>query len=136
MPRSKRSAASTTDRAAEELAHQAEYYAKLPLDQRSASFEWRRRWFALSRSADERALGKARDLANAHKRHLIDTAGRNSGMIAGYDPAGAGSPWFPIGPRNVNGRDKALAVHPTDPDTLYAGAASGGVRKTIDGGQT
>ena len=34
--------------------------------------------------------------------------------LAGYAPAGVGSPWFTIGPRNVNGRVKALAVHPTD----------------------
>src|SRR2546428_382733 len=56
--------------------------------------------------------------------------------IAGYAPAGAGTPWFSIGPRNVNGRMKALAVHPTDPNTVYAGAASGGVWKSTDGGQS
>ena len=36
----------------------------------------------------------------------------------------------------MNGRVKALAVHPTDPNTVYAGAASGGVWKSVDGGQT
>ena len=30
----------------------------------------------------------------------------------------------------------ALAIHPTDPLIMYAGAASGGVYKTIDGGET
>ena len=35
----------------------------------------------------------------------------------------------------VSGRVRALAVHPTDPSTLYIGAANGGIWKTIDGGQ-
>ena len=107
-----------------------------PLSQRSAAFDWRRRWFELSRDSDELALMNARDVAIDHKVRLIELAGPNSGAVAGYDPAGAGSPWFSIGPRNVNGRVKALAVHPTDPNTVYAGAASGGVWKSTDGGQT
>jgi photosystem II stability/assembly factor-like uncharacterized protein len=36
----------------------------------------------------------------------------------------------------VSGRVRGLAVHPTNPDIVYAGAASGGVWKTTDGGQT
>jgi len=35
----------------------------------------------------------------------------------------------------VSGRVKALAVHPTDPLTVYIGTASGGLWKTIDGGE-
>ncbi|MCX6224043.1 MAG: T9SS type A sorting domain-containing protein, partial [Bacteroidia bacterium] len=34
----------------------------------------------------------------------------------------------------VGGRVRAIAVHPTDPQTLYIGAASGGIWKTTDGG--
>jgi photosystem II stability/assembly factor-like uncharacterized protein len=117
-------------------ANQADLLANLPFAQRNASFEWRKRWFSVSRSTDERALRDARDLALVHKRRLIESAGPKSGVLAGYDPASAGSPWFPIGPRNVNGRVKALAVHPTAPNTVYAGAASGGVWKSVDGGQT
>jgi photosystem II stability/assembly factor-like uncharacterized protein len=136
MKKRKPAATRKTDAINEELAAQSERVAMLPLAQRSSSLEWRRRWFSLSRSADDRALGKARDSAYVHKMRLIAAAGRKTGEIAGYDPAGAGSPWFPLGPRNVNGRVKALAVHPTQPDTLYAGAASGGVWKSSDGGQT
>ncbi len=94
------------------------------------------RRFDLSRSADIAALTAVRDQALAHKASLIQQVGVRSGSIAGYDPAGAGSPWYSIGARNVNGRVKALAVHPTNPDIVYAGAASGGVWKSIDGGQT
>jgi photosystem II stability/assembly factor-like uncharacterized protein len=112
------------------------YLAQISFAQRNPTFEWRRRWFTLSRSADQKALLQVRDLANVHKRTLIEKFGRKSAAIAGYDPAGSGSPWFLIGPRNVNGRVKAIAVHPGDPNTLYAGAASGGVWKSVDGGQT
>ncbi len=42
--------------------------------------------------------------------------------------------WQFAGPSNVGGRITALAVHPDAPDTVYAGAAVGGVFKSIDGG--
>jgi photosystem II stability/assembly factor-like uncharacterized protein len=53
--------------------------------------------------------------------------------------------WQPLGPRPIveeywsgtddaSGRVVAIAPHPTDPDTVYVGAASGGVWKTTDGG--
>ena len=54
--------------------------------------------------------------------------------------------WTGIGPSGidmllnnwgiVSGRVRAVAVHPTDPDILYIGAASGGIWKTTDGGNT
>src|SRR2546423_7997461 len=104
--------------------------------QRSPVLDWRANWFAISRGRDIARLSRARDTAFVSKLHLITEFGRKSGHKAGYDPAGAGSPWFSIGPRNVNGRVKSLAVHPGDPNTVYAGAAAGGVWKTTDGGQT
>jgi photosystem II stability/assembly factor-like uncharacterized protein len=45
-------------------------------------------------------------------------------------------PWVPIGPRNVVGRIRALAIDLKTPSTLYAGSASGGVWKTTDEGET
>ena len=53
--------------------------------------------------------------------------------------------WHSIGPRPIteeawsgmeeaSGRVVSIAVHPTDPDTAYVAAASGGVWKTMDGG--
>ena len=54
--------------------------------------------------------------------------------------------WSSVGPAGVqcgvpqwgvvSGRVRAIAVHPTDPLTLYIGVASGGLWKTNDGGQT
>ena len=45
-------------------------------------------------------------------------------------------PWVPMGPRNVVGRVRALAIDPNNPSTLYAGTAFGGVWKTTDEGET
>ncbi len=47
-----------------------------------------------------------------------------------------GSAWTFRGPDNVGGRVTDLAVHPTDADIVYAGAAEGGVLKTTNGGTT
>lgn len=44
--------------------------------------------------------------------------------------------WTPLGPGNVGGRTRALLIHPKNPDTMFAGAASGGVWRTTDGGKS
>jgi photosystem II stability/assembly factor-like uncharacterized protein len=54
--------------------------------------------------------------------------------------------WTSVGPKGiqtdyvnwgvVGGRVRAVAVHPTDPLTVYIGAANGGIWKTSDGGQS
>ena len=44
--------------------------------------------------------------------------------------------WAAAGPTNIGGRCTALAVHPTNPDTLYIGAAGGGVWRSDDAGLT
>jgi len=46
----------------------------------------------------------------------------------------ATAPWEEIGPANVGGRTLSLAVHPTNPNILFAGSASGGLWKTTVGG--
>ncbi|HEU4387804.1 MAG TPA: hypothetical protein VFV34_08410, partial [Blastocatellia bacterium] len=42
--------------------------------------------------------------------------------------------WISLGPTNGAGRTVAIAPHPTDQNTVYIGAAGGGVWKTTDGG--
>ncbi|MGH2944922.1 MAG: WD40/YVTN/BNR-like repeat-containing protein [Solirubrobacteraceae bacterium] len=44
--------------------------------------------------------------------------------------------WSLEGPTNIGGRLADLAIHPTEPDTVYVAAATGGVWKTTDGGAT
>ena len=42
--------------------------------------------------------------------------------------------WKMIGPKNINGRIASLCIHPSNSNILYAGAANGGVWKTLNGG--
>jgi photosystem II stability/assembly factor-like uncharacterized protein len=122
-----------TDRAGEkdQVKEAAVDYAE-----RKRSFEWRQNWFYGHRSRDDRALLGTLTGGLRAKKALIEEQRGLADHMAAYGPAGAGTPWYTIGPRNVNGRVKALAVHPTDPNTLYAGAASGGVWKSTDAGQS
>ncbi len=42
--------------------------------------------------------------------------------------------WVVEGPGNIGGRFNCIVAHPTNPSIIYAGAATGGVFKTTDGG--
>jgi hypothetical protein len=100
---------------------------------RNRLLEFRSQWFHLDRPDDEHELlGLRKEALNVKTRMIARQ--KETGHKAAYDPAGAGSPWFSIGPRNINGRVRCLAVDPTNSDIVYAGAASGGVWKSVDGG--
>ena len=45
-------------------------------------------------------------------------------------------PWQFAGPRNIGGRISDIEYDPTNPNIVYAGAATGGVFKSYDGGWT
>lgn len=51
-------------------------------------------------------------------------------------PADLEEAWTSEGPGNIGGRFNTLAMSPTDANTIYAGAANGGIFKTTDGGTT
>ncbi len=42
--------------------------------------------------------------------------------------------WNDIGPKNVGGRTNAIAFNPLNPNTIYAGSASGGLWRSFTGG--
>lgn len=42
--------------------------------------------------------------------------------------------WNTLGPVNIGGRTLALAIHPSNPNTVFAGSASGGLWKSTTGG--
>ena len=44
--------------------------------------------------------------------------------------------WVPIGPRNVGGRVRCLAIDPANGSIVYAGPASGGIYKSLDSGES
>ncbi|MDB5330580.1 MAG: glycosyl hydrolase [Phycisphaerales bacterium] len=71
----------------------------------------------------------------------------NSGGLLPASPAPASGSWVAVGPGPitsgqvpgggaVSGRLTAIAPSPTDPKTIYIGAAGGGVWKTTDSGST
>jgi photosystem II stability/assembly factor-like uncharacterized protein len=60
----------------------------------------------------------------------LEQAQRMRATAAGED----GVVWQQAGPTNIPGRITDLAVHPDYPDIIYAGAACGGVFKSIDSG--
>jgi len=43
-------------------------------------------------------------------------------------------PWTPIGPKNIGGRTLAIAFNPENPQTVWAGSASGGLWRSFTGG--
>jgi hypothetical protein len=51
---------------------------------------------------------------------------------AGLNPDNTG--WIPLGPGNIGGRVRSLAVHPGNPNTLWAASVGGGIWRSIDAG--
>ncbi|MGA9115519.1 MAG: hypothetical protein WB626_01975 [Bacteroidota bacterium] len=99
-------------------------------------FEWFYRQrampgLAIPEGALERAreAEEARDLLRGPAERLLDLSWTAIG------PAGVVSTW-PAQWGVVSGRVRALAIHPTDPNTVYIGPAAGGIWKTTDAGWT
>lgn len=42
--------------------------------------------------------------------------------------------WRTLGPGNVGGRIRSIVIHPTQPDTMWAGSVGGGVWRSLNGG--
>lgn len=104
---------------------------------RQRRLDWRYQWWLNGRDADDLVMERIVKQALGHKRKMIRRQLETADHLAAYaTPPAAGSPWVTIGPRNINGRVKCLAVHPTDSETVYAGSASGGVWKSTNGGQS
>ncbi len=51
-------------------------------------------------------------------------------------PPGDVSGWTSLGPGNIGGRTRALAIDPNNPSVYYAGGVAGGVWKSVDAGAT
>lgn len=66
------------------------------------------------------------------QRHLIRDA--SPPAFKGGQHVPFADAWVNIGPNNTGGCTKTIAIHPTDQNILYAGAAGGGVWKTTNAG--
>jgi hypothetical protein len=79
------------------------------------------------------ALMRARRQLDAMRAREAELRRLNPGApqeIAGVSPGA----WAWVGPGNVGGRTRALAIHPTTTSTIFAGGVSGGIWKTTNNG--
>ena len=96
----------------------------------TARLAGRLRWLLLRRATEKRTVPLfGRINALRFKAERFARAGVKTQSTASCR-------WLPVGPRNINGRIRALAIHPLNANILYAGAADGGVWKTTDAGQS
>jgi len=58
---------------------------------------------------------------------------RDQELARGGGPGGVLG-WSELGPGNIGGRTRTLVIDPQNPSVMYAGATSGGIWKTVDGG--
>jgi len=69
------------------------------------------------------------------QNRFVTSSERRAVSDVDFAPPGADlGGWQPLGPGNQGGRTRHLLIHPGDPNIMYAGAATGGVWKTTDGG--
>ncbi len=57
-------------------------------------------------------------------------------VLKGSAPAATATApvWLPLGPDNIGGRVRSIAIDPTNTDIIYCGSVSGGIWKTTDAG--
>ncbi len=88
------------------------------------------RWFFTERAWPRGEIPRERwQAAQLQARALHDDLARRAATTAV-------ATWTPQGPTNIGGRITCVAVDPRDQDTVYAGAAEGGVMRSRDGGQS
>lgn len=66
------------------------------------------------------------------KQHLVRDA--SIAYKSGVRNTPFANAWTNVGPNNVGGCTKAIAIHPTNSNIIYAGAAGGGVWKSTNAG--
>ena len=120
----------------------AAFEAEFPDDSYTKGVGWKqyKRWdyFWSLRADEDGDIPRSGDVIREVRRYL------NAHLATRYQ-AGTGD-WQEVGPAvvpanatgqpNGNGRLNCVAFHPTDPNTIYVGAPSGGFWETNDGGNT
>ena len=71
------------------------------------------------------------EAARRHADRMPLASSRKGNRAEAIDLGG----WEALGPGNQGGRTRHLIIHPDDSKIMYAGAATGGVWKTINGGE-
>lgn len=87
-------------------------------------------WFFLQRTAPDF------DVENSLRAYEMALGEVQKDMQKPSDRGAWDKNWQVEGPGNIGGRFNTIAIHPTNPNIMYAGAATGGVWKTVDAGVT
>ena len=74
---------------------------------------------------------RMRSIAAMERERSSSSSGQPGTMAAGGIARGM---WTWIGPLNIGGRVRAIAIHPTSTSTLITGGVAGGIWKSTDGG--
>ena len=95
-------------------------------------------WFFYQRAYPfDRIPADGRSMAIQQTRVMqeqLRNALQNGGKKEGGATFLAAQQWQEIGPYNIGGRIRAIAVNPLNTDIVFIGAAAGGVWRTTDGG--
>lgn len=84
-------------------------------------------WFFRQRAYPHGKVGQEKYLQAARHQKRLRAGNAQRSMLSG---------WEFRGPLNTGGRISALAVHPDYPDTIFVGAASGGIFRSYDRGDS
>ncbi len=112
------------------LAQMAEHYERNPELKETGGSGWkpynRAKWFV-----EQRLASGAMPAPGARWEASQERLRRE--QEAGGPPR---TSWFSTGPMTLSGRILDIEFHPTNPDIVYVGSASGGLWKSIDNGLT
>ena len=119
------------------LAQQKSIWEDIPDNIKSRKYEKRFEWFYRQRSAPFDTISYF-----TLQKEFKKEKNKNKQNISAMDVQ-----WMPVGPKGVisyypsqwgviSGRVRAIDIHPTNPNIVYIGAASGGIWKTTEGGDS
>jgi len=96
----------------------------------------------ISSGGASRALAQADAMRKASRAIQRKVAGVPIGIstappahdtrLSGLDTSATG--WVGLGPGNIGGRTRAIVIHPTDSNRIFATGVGGGVWRSVDGG--
>ncbi len=117
----------------EDEADEAEAEASERAEERESADD-ARKYFLLRRTGREDGELPVEKYEQA-RAHVARMGVRETGFTARVAPS-FGQGWIQLGPGNIGGRVRGIAIHPANPSLMYVAAATGGVWKTTDAGKT
>ena len=126
------------------FAQQANYWESIPEKIKNTNSFKRYEWFYRPRT-DKNGRIPLEHISQQKLNEKQKIASQKKSKF--YEVTGTSDLWTNIGPKaidmsssfvshwgTVSGRIRGLAIHPTNPDIVYIGAAAGGIWKTTNGG--